>query len=85
MPISLSAETQELIERQMKEAGLDSADELVQTALQTFRQLRGDNFDQFDAETQMAIEQGFAQADRGESRPWEEVREELRTRFIDKK
>jgi predicted transcriptional regulator len=35
-----------------------------------------------DAETRAAVEEGLAQADRGEGRPWEEVREELRARFI---
>lgn len=85
MPISLSIETQKLIEERMKETGLDSADELVQVALQTLHQVQGEDFDQLDVETQEAIEEGLAQAERGEIRPWEEVRAEIRARFIDKK
>jgi predicted transcriptional regulator len=34
-----------------------------------------------DPETETAIEEGLAQADRGEGRPWHEIREELRARF----
>jgi predicted transcriptional regulator len=82
MAITLSAETEKLIEVQMKQAGLDTADELVRLALRTLEQVRGDDFDALEPETQAAIEAGLAEADRGEGRPWEEVREELRARFI---
>ncbi len=80
--VSLSAETQRLIEQRMKETGVSTPDELVQVALQTLHQVRGEDFGDLDGETQAAIEEGLAQADRGETRPWEEVREELRARFI---
>lgn len=82
MTISLSAETQKLIEEQMKATGVRTPDELVRVALQTLRQLRAEDFDSLDPETRAAIEEGLAQADRGEGRPWEEVREEIRARFI---
>ena len=82
MPISLSAETQRLIEERMKETGVGTADELVRVALQTLRQVRGDDFEALDSETRAAIEEGIAQADRDEGRPWEDVREELRSRFV---
>jgi predicted transcriptional regulator len=82
MAITLSPETQRLIEERMKQTGLDTADELVRLALQTLDQVRGEDFEDLDPETQAAIEEGLAQADRGEGRPWEEVREELRARFI---
>jgi predicted transcriptional regulator len=82
MAIVLNAETQKLIEERMKETGVDTADELVRVALQTLHQVRGEDFEELDAETRAAIEEGLAQADRGEGRPWEEVREELRARFI---
>ncbi|MDB5322082.1 MAG: hypothetical protein JWN40_3713 [Phycisphaerales bacterium] len=82
MAIVLSAETQKLIEERMKETGVETADELVRVALQTLRQVRGEDFEDLDSETRAAIEEGLAQADRGEWRPWEEVREELRSRFI---
>lgn len=82
MTVSLNAQTQRLIEEQMKETGISTADELIQVALQTLHQLRGEDFEALDPETQAAIEKGLAEADRGEGRPWEEVREELRARFI---
>src|SRR3954463_4382628 len=82
MAIALSEETQKLIEQRMKESGVDTADELVRVALQTLDQVRGEDFEDLDAETRAAIEEGLAQADRGEGRPWAEVREELRARFI---
>jgi len=84
MTISLSPETQRLLEREMQEAGVDTPDELVRVALQTLHQVRGENFEDLDPATQAAIEEGLSQADRGETRPWSEVREGLRTRFIDK-
>lgn len=84
MAISLSKETQKLIEKGMQETGLSMPDELVRVALQTLHQMRGEHFEDLDSETQAAIEEGLAQADRGEGQPWEEVREELRTRFIKK-
>ena len=84
MPISLSAETQKLIEQRMKETGVSTADELVQVALQTLDQVRGEPFEDLDPQTQAAIEEALAQSDRGEGRPWEEVRGDLRARFIAK-
>lgn len=81
MPISLSPDTQKLIEEQMKATGVASADELVRGALQTLRQARGEDFDSLDPETRAAIEEGLAQANGGEGRPWEDVREEIRATF----
>ena len=82
MAIVLNAETQKLIEDRMKETGVDTADELVRVALQTLHQVRAEEFEELDPETRAAIEQGLTEADRGEGRPWEDVREELRARFI---
>jgi predicted transcriptional regulator len=39
-------------------------------------------FDNLDADTQAAIEEGLAQADRGETRPWQEFRDQIHARFI---
>jgi predicted transcriptional regulator len=80
--VSLSTETQKLIEQRMKETGVATADELVRVALQTLHQVKGEDLEDLDPETQAAIEEGLAQADRGDTWPWEEVREELRARFI---
>lgn len=78
MAVVLNIETQKLIEERMKETGVGSPDELVRVALQTLHQVRGEDFEDLDADTRAAIEEGLAQADRGEGRPWEEVR----ARFI---
>lgn len=85
MEISLSVETQRLIEEQMRETGVKSADELVRVALQTLHQSRGEDFEALDSDTRAAIEEGLAQAERGEGQPWEDVREKIRDRFIDRK
>ena len=82
MAIALSADTQRLIEEQLRATGVGTADELVRVALQTLRQVRGEDFDALDADTRAAVEEGLAQADRGEGRPWEDVREEIKARFI---
>ena len=84
MPISLKPETEKLIEERMRQAGLASADELVLVALDALDQVRAGDIDSLDAETRAALEEGLDQADRGKGRPWEEVREELRARFIRK-
>ena len=83
--VSLSPETQRLIEERMKEIGVGTPDELVRLVLQTLEQTRGEDFEDLDPATQGALEEGLAQAHRGETRPWEEVRDELRARSIDKK
>ena len=57
---------------------------VVRVALQALRQVRGEDFEDLDQDPQAAIEEGLAQADRGEGRAWEDVRAELRARFIDR-
>jgi len=82
MSVTLSLETQKLIEERMRQTGVATADDLVRLALQTFDQIRAQDFDGLDDETRAAIDEAEAQYQRGEARPWEEVREELRSRFI---
>ena len=82
MTISLSPETQRLLEEQMRKHGYSSPDYAVRVALEKLDQKEGEWIEDLDPETQAAIEEGLAQADRGEGRPWEEVREEIRARFI---
>jgi Arc/MetJ-type ribon-helix-helix transcriptional regulator len=85
MNIALSRETQRLLKRQMKRFGFATPDEAVRVALQTMVQKRGVDFEDLDQETQAALTRALAESDRGEGRPWEEVREEIRARFIVKK
>jgi len=82
MTISLSPETQRLLEAQMKKHGYASPDETVRIALERLERDGSEFLEDLDDETQAAIQEGLAQADRGEGRPWEEVREEIRARFI---
>lgn len=81
MNISISTETQKLLEETMKAGNFSSADEALHRALEAFDQLRGENIEQLDNETQDALERAFAQSGRGEGRPWAEVRAQLRNRF----
>ena len=82
MAIVLNAETQKLIERRMKETGVATADELVRIALQTLGQVRGVDLEELDQETRAAMEAGLAEAGRGVGLPWEDIREDLRARFV---
>ena len=82
MTISLSPQTQRLLEEKMKRHGYASPDEAVWVALEKLHQEEGEFLEDLDEEAQAAIEEGLSQADRGEGRPWEEVREEIRARFI---
>jgi len=84
MNINLGTETQRLLEEQMRKHGQVSPEDIVRLALEKLDQEEGPCFEDLDAETQAAIEEGLAQADRGEGRPWEEVKEQLRSRFMKK-
>src|SRR6266542_1899128 len=78
MPISLTPETQKLIEERMKQAGCSTPDELVRLALQTLDQVDGEDFDQLDADTQAAINEAEAQYERGEGVSLDEAFARLR-------
>lgn len=82
MNISLGPETQRLLEEQMKKHGYATPEDAVRVALERMDQEVGETFEEMDAETRSAIEEGIAQAERGEVRPWDEVRGELRARFV---
>ncbi|HEX4793775.1 MAG TPA: hypothetical protein VH370_08290 [Humisphaera sp.] len=78
MQISLSEETQRLLEDRMRRDGHRTPDEAVRAALESANEAETE---EVDDQTIAAIEEGLAQAKRGEVKPWEEVREELRERF----
>jgi Arc/MetJ-type ribon-helix-helix transcriptional regulator len=84
MNIVLSPRTQKLLEDQMKKGSFSSPDDLLRIALETLDQVKGENYEDLDPQTRAAIEEAEAQCDKGEDRPWESVREELRARFIRK-
>jgi predicted transcriptional regulator len=85
MTLSLNSETQRLLEDQMKKHGYSTPEETVRIALEKLDQDKIEFIEDLDPETQAAIAEGLAQADRGEGRPWEEVRKEITARFIDRK
>ena len=85
MPISLTLETQRLIEERMKQEGFTTPDDLVVLALKTQEQVRGVDYEDLDEETRAAIEEGQAEIERGEGIPLEEAKRILRARFIDRR
>ncbi len=84
MTISLTSETQMLLESRLKKGNFSSADQAVRFALEALDQVRGDDIEDLDRETQAAIERAFGQSARGEGRPWEEVRRELTAKYLSK-
>jgi hypothetical protein len=81
MPVALQDHTVALIESRMKELGFDSADKLIEAALNHLDEERGEFYEDLDAETRAAIEEGEAQYQRGEGRPVAELRQALAARF----
>ena len=65
MGISLSPETQKLIERRMRDTGVATADDLVRIALETLDQVSGEDYDQLDPEVRAAIEEAEAEYEQG--------------------
>jgi len=84
MTISLSPETKKLLEEQMKKGRFTDPDEVLRVALETLDQVKGEDYDDLDPQTRAAIEEAEAQYQQGKGLPWEEVREQLRARFIKK-
>ena len=78
MNIVISETTRQLLEERMKKGNFSTPDDALRVALETMDQLETEDLDD---STLAAIEEGLAQSNRGEGRPWEEVRGELRTRY----
>jgi putative addiction module CopG family antidote len=85
MQVSVKPELAQYIEEQVKAGRYDSAESAVNAAIERVRAEEELLAEDLDDEDLAAIEEGLAQARRGEVRPWEEVRAELRARFIDNK
>jgi hypothetical protein len=82
MIITLSPETQKLLEQQLKKSPHANPDALVRYALETLGHIEAEAFEDLDPDTRAAIERAEAQSQRGEARPWKAVKEELRQRFL---
>jgi Arc/MetJ-type ribon-helix-helix transcriptional regulator len=81
MNVTLTSATQKLLEERMQQGQYSTPDDALQDALRTLRDIEAH---ELDDETLAAIEDGLAQANRGEVRPWEDVREELRAKYVKK-
>lgn len=82
MSITLTPETQKLLEDRMKKGDYATPDDLVRAALQTLDDVEGEAYEDLDQDTREAIERAEAQAARGEGRPWDDVKAEFRARFL---
>lgn len=82
MTISLSSETQKLLDDQMKKGRFATVDETMRAALRSLDEsTRTSDYDDLPAETREIIEESDRQIDRGGGRPWNEVRAEILSQF----
>jgi hypothetical protein len=84
MAISLSPETQRLIEERMRQADIPSADELVRVALDALDRMgtvAEEPDDDLDDETWEAIERADAEYERGGGIPLDEAFAQLRKKY----
>lgn len=81
MSFSLSPETQKLIEERMRLGGYSSPDDLVRDAIDVLAQVGGEELDE---ETLASIRRGEEQVQRGEYRDWEQVKAEIRSKYLGK-
>ena len=79
MTITLSAETQKLLEAKLKSGAYGSADDVVRAALQA---LSESELHDLDDETLDAIDRAEDDIDRGAVHAWTDVRERVRSRFL---
>ena len=79
--ISLSPETQKLVEEKLKSGAYRSADEVVHAAIEALNELEAHGLDE---ETLDAIDRAEGQIERGEVHDWKDVREQVRAKFLGK-
>jgi Arc/MetJ-type ribon-helix-helix transcriptional regulator len=77
--MTLKEETAASLEERMKRGGYPTVDDLVQAALQALDELEGEELDE---ETLDSIDRADEQIARGEYRDWEDVKAELRAKYI---
>lgn len=76
MSLSLNPQTQKMIEDRMKQAGVGTADELVQAALAALDELEPDD------QTWAAIDKAEEQYHRGEGMPADEAFSQMRRKHF---
>jgi putative addiction module CopG family antidote len=79
MAITLSPETQKLVEEKLKGGAYRSADEVVHAAIEALNELESQGLDE---DTLDSIDRAEDQVDRGEVHDWNDVREQVRAKFI---
>ena len=79
MTISLSPETQKLLEDRLKTGEYGSADAVLHAALEALSELEKHGLDE---QTLDAIDHAEDQIDRGEVHDWKDVREQVRAKFL---
>ena len=84
MNVSLRSDLAKFISEQVTAGRYLSADAAVNAAVARIKAEEELLAGEVDDDDLAAIEEGLAQLNRGESRPWEEVRAELRAKFLSK-
>ena len=81
MNIAISPQTQRLLEDKLNSGGYRSADDVVHAALEALNELEAHGLDE---ETLDAIDRAEDQIERGEFHSWQDVREQVRAKFLGK-
>lgn len=79
MAISLSPETQRLLEAKVKSGAYRSADDVVHAALSALEELESTGLDD---EALDAIDRAEDQVESGQVHDWKDVREQVRAKFL---
>ena len=80
MNVSLKPELVEFVRDQVRAGRYGSADDAVNAAVAKLKAEEELLADEPDDEDLAAVEEGLSQLDRGEGRPWEQVKAELRAK-----
>ena len=80
MTITLSPETQKMLEHRMQLNGFKNPDDALRAALMTMEETEEQQEDDRSPETLEAIRRGLADAEAGRTRPWEDVKRDLLAR-----
>ena len=81
MNVVLTPELEHFVNQQVQIGHFSSPADVVEAALQLLRS-NAANEDELDDETLLAIQKSDEQIARGQGRPWEEVREELKAKYL---
>ena len=82
MNVQLRPELERFIDGQVKSGRFHSLEEVINFAVARLRAEENLMDDELDSDDLAAIEEGLAQANRGEGRPWETLRSELRAKYL---